>query len=155
MRPSLGGLPRGGSGASNPAIGVATGNTQDNNGSTVYAALTLSTLRTGDGFTLSGNALTCLVPGVYELTALFSAWLASGTHDFFVSYCVNGGTDVLLVYGSNVIEQTFNPRAIVKLAAGDQVQLRFKCGSAAENVHVEGAKGNHTQLSLVQLSTFQ
>lgn len=154
MRASLPALPSRGGSSGNPAAGIATDGSNSTNASTSYAAIPLSSLLAGDRFTLSGNTLTCLEGGVYQLNLLLTAFLSVGSHDFFISYRVNGNTDVPIQYGTNTVAQTFNLTTYLKLAAGDQVQIRAKCGTAAETVAVRGGTGA-TVLSLVQVSTFQ
>lgn len=150
MRPSLGGLPTRGGGGSNPAIAAAwnPGATDTTAGATPLTA-TLATAIALDGWTLTGNVLTCLVPGVYRMD-MQGRLAQSGANTAALGYRVNGGAFQSAVDLTSAVSfQYVSLVNFVKFAAGDTFEVRL-VGSGGSNASLSSLA-----LSLMQVSTFQ
>jgi hypothetical protein len=149
VRSSLAGLKPKGLGPRDPALAIAYGFTTDTNATTTYAPLTVGTLLAGDGFELSANALTCYVPGIYELTVDLSPHLNAGTLGY-IGYQINGGAVIDMAAITNATFQHALIQTLVKLGAGDTISVGFRGNGGADSIQVIG-----TRVSLVQISSFQ
>lgn len=139
----------------NPALGIAQGNVADSVAGASYGTVTLATPIAVDGFTLSGNALVCQVPGIYELALAITAQVSVGALGW-IGYRINSAAEVALGALFNTAQpQGFNYVVKVKLAAGDAVQIRIRGNGAGDTILTYGSFSNSTTLALTQLSTFQ
>lgn len=157
MRPSFPGLlqPRL---DGEPACALAFDNANSSVVGASYGAISLTSLPIDDGFTLAANVLTCYVEGVYRLKLLVSASISAGGVGY-IAYRINGGTEVALIVFAEDTSQFIVPHSIetlVKLGAGDTIELRAKGNAGGETITTYAGSGlNSTQLSLEQVSTYQ
>jgi hypothetical protein len=154
-RSSLASLPKRVGRPLNPALALALGNNNDGVAGVAWTTVTLGTLSVGDGFTLASNALTCLVPGVYEFSVLISGNVSVGAYAR-VGFRVSGGTDQPFGYIDNTTVRALAFKTFVKLGAGDTLELRIRGDTAGDSIQTYGLSlGNGTRVTLEQISTFQ
>lgn len=154
-RSSLASLPKRVGRPLNPAIALALGNSNDGVNGVAWTTITLGTLSVGDGFTLASNTLTCLVPGVYELSVLISGNVSVGVLAR-VGFRVSGGTDQPFGIIDNTTIRVLVFKTFVKLGAGDTLEVRIRGDGAGDTIQTySGTLGNGARVWLEQVSNFQ